>query len=76
MAVWTHKLSNDAARKAIRWEVKFTHGLKTVTNLTVAYCMALRYLLNNSDSSNRKMRRKEAIDAAMKSVVKSKDKQT
>lgn len=63
MAVWIHKLPEAQIRTAVGWDVKFTHGLRTVTNLVSAYCAAIHYLLNNPDDSDR---REKSVQEAVK----------
>ena len=65
MAVWVHRLPYTSVHSAVQADVRFTHGLPSVTNLITAYTCAIKYLLNHADDTDR---RKGAFKAAEESV--------
>jgi ADP-ribosylglycohydrolase len=53
LAVYTHMMEAETARKVIRLEVQFTHAHRNVHDAIFAYCQAIGFLIKNPELVNR-----------------------
>ena len=62
LAIWCSNLSNEEIEKAVFADASFTHSNPLVHNITSAYCIAIKYLIQNPNQMDRAQK---AFDAAL-----------